>query len=402
MKVREKEATLPVPSKNGKSFFVSALTGETFPSDAELKEHYSTYQKIGPSQAVVNLNYQPVIPAPPGGEETLKKTYSSNDDITIKSWYGEWLANKIENCKNFDVVKNSAFSEHGKMAYRPCIIAGSGPSLKKNALQLKDRGQIGLVSCLHNFGYFESLGIKTDYWLNLDAGDIAVSEIGEGNPEIQKACKGFSEANRIAYLDKIDYWEKTKNQVLVTAIHGNPLLHMKWKGKIVWFDTALGGINDEIPGKPLKDFKLLYQTGGNTLGACQYHAKAILGCTPIIFVGADFSFSYEKKYHPFSTHYDDKFSGLMGAFDVYGNRVYCWSSYYGFKTWFEYIAMGGTGGHTGTYINCTEGGILGAYPEGNIMHIRQRSLRETLGEYNLHKELPKMLAEKTGRMMVLY
>lgn len=393
----------PAPSTNGNVlFYVSQITGESFKTDTELKEHYATFKKVEPNQAIVTLNYQTPILQPPGGSDGLRSTFSRNDDITIKSWFKEWLANKTENCKNFDVVNNSAMSEHGKWAYKPCIIAGAGPSLKKNAIQLKNRGGIGLVSVLHNFGYFNSIGVKADYWLNLDAGDIAVSEIGEGDPDVQEACRGFSEANRIAYLDKIDYWEKTKDQTLVTAIHGNPQLHKKWRGKIVWYDTALPGINERIPGEPLKKFNLLFQTGGNTLGACQYHAKAILGSSPIIFVGADFCFSYDKKFHPFNTHYDDKYDGLQVATDVYGNRVYTWPSYYGFKTWFEYIAMGGQAGAFGTYINCTEGGILGSYPEGNLIHIRQRSLSETLAEYNLHTKMPEMLAEKTGKMMVLY
>ena len=56
--------------------------------------------------------------------------------------------------------------DYGKFAYRPCIIAGSGPSLKKNAELLKDRNGIGLVSVLHNFGYFEEIGIVPDYYLN--------------------------------------------------------------------------------------------------------------------------------------------------------------------------------------------------------------------------------------------
>ena len=194
-----------------------------------------------------------------------------------------------------------------------------------------------------------------------------------------------------------EYWEATKDHTLVTALHCNPGLHEKWKGKILWFDTALEGLNvglyEEFPD--FKDFRLIFQTGGNTLGSCHYMAKAILGGSPIVFVGADFAFSYEKKFHPFDSPYDQKFKGTIPVTDVFGNRVHTWPSYYGFKTWFEFMAMGGHTGTPGTYINCTEGGILGAYPNGNIMAIQQRSLLGFLREYQLHTELPKILEDKT-------
>jgi hypothetical protein len=130
-------------------------------------------------------------------------------------------------------------------------------------------------------------------------------------------------------------------------------------------------------------------------------AKAVLGCAALIFVGADFSFSYDHKFHPFDSPYDAKFEGVIPATDVFGNRVWTWPSYWGFKTWFEYIAMGGNAGTPGTYINCTEGGILGSYPNGNIFPIRQRALLEVMIEYGLHKKLKDATSDKS-RLWTLY
>jgi hypothetical protein len=199
------------------------------------------------------------------------------------------------------------------------------------------------------------------------------------------------------------YWEASKDYTLVTAMHCNPKLHKKWKGKILWYDTALHGMNEalekECPG--IKDLGIYFQTGGNTLGACHYMAKAVLGASPIIFVGADFSFSHEKKFHPFDTPYDKQFAGVVPAFDVFGYKVATWPSYFGFKAWFEHVAMGGQGNTPGTYINCTEGGILGAYADGNIMQIAQRRLKDVITEYTLHTELPRLVADKS-RVVVLY
>jgi hypothetical protein len=41
----------------------------------------------------------------------------------------------------------------------------------------------------------------------------------------------------------------------------------------------------------------------------------------------------------------------------------------------------------GIYINCTEGGTLGAFPEGNIMSLRQMDLCDFIRMYTLHEEL---------------
>ena len=335
---------------------------------------------LGKDQAIITLNFQRYLAESPVGKEELQKQYSAGDELTTNSWMEEWRYNKRQNLMRFDPIKSQASSESGKFAYRPVIIAGSGPSLKKNAEQLKNLGDIGLVSCLHNFAYFHDLGVKPDYFLNLDAGNITLWEMSQGGVKTHE-----------------EYWEATKDHTLITALHCNPQLHEKWKGRIPWFDTALEGLNvglyEEFPD--FKDFRLIFQTGGNTLGSCHYMAKAILGGSPIVFVGADFAFSYEKKFHPFDSPYDQKFKGTIPVTDIFGNRVHTWPSYYGFKTWFEFMAMGGHTGTPGTYINCTEGGILGAYPNGNIMAIQQRSLLGFLREYQLHTELPKILEDKT-------
>jgi len=366
-------------------FFVSQLTKEVFKTREELEKHYAGFVKLEPGQAVVRLQFQKPI-EPPVSKPDLQKQYSSGDEVTVNSWFDEWKYNKKENLKRFKIFDRSVSSENGKFAYKPVIIAGSGPSLKKNAHLLKDRGEIGLVSCLHNFGFFEDLGVKPDYYMNLDAGNITLWEVSQGGTKTEE-----------------EYWEATKDHTLVTALHCNPSMHDKWRGKILWYDTALQGFNEglyeEFPA--LKDFRTVFQTGGNTLGACHYMAKAILGTASLIFVGADFAFSYDRKFHPFDSPYDAKFDGLIPATDVFGNRVFTWPSYYGFKTWFEYIAMGGSAGTPGTYTNCTEGGILGAYPQGNIFPIRQRALLEVMVECGLHKKLPEALNDKT-RLWTLY
>jgi hypothetical protein len=147
--------------------------------------------------------------------------------------------------------------------------------------------------------------------------------------------------------------------------------------------------------KAITDFNVMFDVGGNALGACLYMAKAICGANPIAFVGADFAFGYMHKFHPFDSPYDQQFHGVMPMTDVFGNRVYTWPSYAGFASWFNFIACGGQGNTSGLYVNCTEGGILGAFPNGNIKQIIQMALEEFLSAYNLHKNLPKLIDDKT-------
>ena len=369
-----------------KIIYVSRVTGEHFESQEALHQHYSECRHVSWNQMVVTPEFQNYIPAPPRSKESLRSTYQQNDELTVNSWWAEWKANKIENWKSFDILKNSVMSEHPKWAYRPCIIAGSGPSLKRNAQHLLNRKGIGMVSCLHNFGFFHDMGIRPDYYLNLDAGDITIPEMSQGGGKGEDY-----------------YWDASAEYTLVTALHCNPKLHKKWKGKILWFDTALQGMNEaieaECPG--IRDLNVFLQTGGNTLGASHYLAKAVLGANPLIFVGADLSFSHDRKFHPFDSPYDKQFAGVVPCTDVFGYRVATWPSYFGFKTWFEHMALGGLGNRPGTYINATEGGILGAYPEGNMMQIPQRRLAEVITEYTMHDVMPKIVADKT-KIMSLY
>lgn len=376
--------TISVPAQQ--AVYVSRVTGQAFETQEALQKHYSECRHLNEHQMVIQPEFQNYIPAPPVKKEALRAQYSSNDEITVKSWWPEWKANKIANWNSFDVPGNSVFGEHARFGYKPVIIAGAGPSLKRNARHLLNRKGIGLVSCLHNFGFFHDLGVKPDYYMNLDAGDITIPEMAQGGTK-----------------DEECYWEASKDYTLVTALHCNPKLHKRWKGKILWFDTMLQGMNEEIgaqcPG--IQDFRMYFQTGGNTLGACHYLAKAVLGASPLVFVGADLSFSYEKKFHPFDSPYDKQFAGVVACHDVFGNKTATWPSYYGFKTWFEHQAMGGLGNTPGTYINCTEGGILGAYPDGNIMQIPQRRLKDVITEYTLHELLPALVGDKT-KVMMLY
>jgi hypothetical protein len=301
----------------------------------------------------------------------------SGDAITLETFAQAWLDNIKSNCSTHDVEKDSVMSVYGKMAYKPCVCAGSGPSLRKNAHELKNRDQIGLVSCLHNFGFLEDLGCPADYYLTLDSQDLCIDEMASGGKK-----------------DPDYYWDLTKDRVLVASVVSSPKLIAKWKGKILWYVTT---IPDQGFINKMREFTKLnvpFNTGGNALGASYYFARAILGAGIVAFIGADFSFSYTTKFHAWDSNYDKNVAGTMFAVDCFGNRVKTWGSYFNFSLFMTYLAVGGKGGNPCLMYNCTEGGILGSFPNGNIRHIVQMRLCEFIYCFTQHKITQKFIENK--------
>ena len=325
------------------------------------------------------LTFQGTIDQPPIPPMGMIKQASGNDEATVNHWKQIWLDHIRKNKEKHDIVANSAATMHAKFAYNPVIIAGSGPSLKKNAFLLKDKpDKIGLVSCLHNYAFFVDLGLHVDGgYLNLDAGDITIPEMSQGGQHPEQY-----------------YWDSTVDNTLVAGLVSKPELIDKWKGPIKWFSSPVPDkVYMEEERKILGDFTLYYNVGGNALGAAYYHARAILGGMPLAFIGTDFSFDYCHKFHSWDSPYDAQFQGVMPCTDVFGNRVYTWPSYNNFCLWLTYQAYGGSGMNPVQMINCTEGGIFGAFPQGNVSAIKQLALIDFLEMYRHHLQLPKLQAD---------
>lgn len=322
-------------------------------------------KKIKKSEIV--LEYQNYIENPPIAPSQMFSNACSSDGVTVNTWRKIWIDNVTANHKRFGSFKEHGIGKlFGSQKLKPCIIAGSGPSLARNGDELKDRGDIPLVSCLHNYQFFEDRGIDVDYYVTLDAGEVVVEEVYEGGKKTPD-----------------EYWESTKNKTLIAFVGTNPQLFDKWKGKVYLYNAPVPDAEYMAELDKLEPFNTYISNGGNVLGACLYFAKAILGCNPIAFVGADFSFSYDKKFHAWNSKYDSKLGYVIKACDVFGNKVLTWQSYYNFKNWFDYIALT----VPGIYINCTEGGTFGAFTDGNIMAVRQMDLSDFLEMYLMHDQV---------------
>lgn len=307
-------------------------------------------------KAEIILEYQNPIPFAPVRPGQLLQQAASNDGATVSAWRDTWINQTRVNRETVGSFKDNGIGKlHGAHQYMPVIVAGSGPSLKGNAAKLKDRGGIPLVSCLHNFHFLEDLGVHADYYVSLDAGAVVLDEVSEGGKLPPEA-----------------YWERTANHTLLAYVGSHPDLIRKWRGKIYFFNCMVPDqvVRDEILA--VEKFNTTVGTGGNVLGACLYIAKAIFGAGSVAFVGADFCFSYDHKFHGWDSKYDKDIGQCVPLTDVFGIKRKTWPTYANFKGWFDHVAQN----VPGVYYNCSEGGCLGSYAEGNIDAFKYMDLEQ--------------------------
>lgn len=337
-----------------------------------------------PKQATVTLEYMPYIDQPPIPPHALHHQACANDGVTIDSWRDTWIKN-IKYCKEHfggDLVANGIGQLWNKHQLTPMIVAGSGPSLRKNAHLFKDRGEkIGLISCLHNFHYLEEMGANVDYYVSLDAGEVVLEELSEGGEKKEE-----------------EYWEMTKDRTLLAFIGSPPDLFKMWKGPIYLFNCP---VPDPVFEQSCADlnFHSYVGTGGNVAGACMYISKGFLGAGTIIFTGMDLSFGYDYKFHPWKSKYDKELGNVLRMSDVYGNMVKTWQSYSNFKAWFDKICCT----VPGPWFNCTEGGTLGAYPQGIMRHIITMDLEDCLRAMHMNSFIADQAANPaTAQKLLLF
>jgi hypothetical protein len=314
----------------------------------------------------MDLEYMPYIAAPKQSPKDLFKQAASNDEVTVNSWKDTWISQTEANHLTHGPFRDNSIAElFGKFQGSSVLVAGSGPSLGNNIKQLKDKGDTPLISVLHNFHYMVDNDVDVDYYVSLDAGEVTIEEISEGGDH-----------------DHEYYLEKTRDSTLLCFIGTHPKLLESWRGKVLFFNCPIPdkGITDAF--NDVEQFDVYVSNGGNVLGAATYIAK-IMGAMTVGFLGADFCFDYTKKFHPWDSKYDGKVGHAMRVTNVWGHSNLTWASYYNFKCWFEYVAMT----VPGIWCNCSEGGTLGAHPEGNIQHIKQMPLSYFINAFSLNKDV---------------
>ena len=321
-----------------------------------------------PRTREVICEYQPYILNPPVPPSELRAEAVANDGPTVAAWKETWLANIQANKDKFGSFKKSSLGNlYNKFLHRPVIIAGSGPSLRHNVDELKNRNGIPVISCLHNFHFFEDNDVKPEYYVSLDAGPIVLEEISEGGSKTED-----------------EYWDMTKDRALIAFIGSDPRLLEKWQGEIYLYNAPVPDEDYENKVDAIEMFRCPVSSGGNVLGAALYVAKGFLGAGAIIFIGADFSFDpANNRFHGWDSKYDRSMGYTVPMFDVFGNKVKTWQSYKNFAQFFNWMSMQ----VPGFYINCSEGGCLGSFAEGNIFTIKQMDLKDCLDMYNMSRHL---------------
>ena len=314
------------------------------------------------------VELQPYIDHPPVDARSAHAQACTNDGVTIDKWHDTWISNIRANKERFGSFKDHSLGKRWNyFENQPCIVAGSGPSLKKTVGMLKDRpGSIGLVSCLHNFHYMEDHDARVDFYVSLDAGPVTVEEVSEGGSRSEE-----------------EYWELTQDKDLLCYIGTSPKLLEKWKGRVYFFNAPVPHDSFRDKVNEIEPFNLWVESGGNVLGASMMAAKGFLGSQTIIFIGADFSFSNEEKrtFHAWDSKYDKNIGRCMRAVDIYGNSVLTWQSYHNFKLWFDVVSQR----VPGIYINSSSAGIMGSYREGNIRQIVQMPLEKAYEMFSVHE-----------------
>lgn len=331
----------------------------------------------------MDFEFMNTIPEAPKKPQEMYAQACGADQVTVAAWKEIWTGNAKANLEKYGPFKNNSVgSFFASYKHQPAICAGAGPSLRNSIEELKKVKDIPIVSCLHNYHFMVDHEIPVTFYVTLDAGEVTIEEISEGGAKTHD-----------------EYIESTKDKILFAFIGSSPKLIESWKGKVYWFNCP---IPDAIVQKQMDDianFHTYVSTGGNVLGACVYIAKAIMGCNPIAFVGADFSFSYLKQFHAWNSKYDGKLGQAMRGTDVWGNCVLTWQSYFNFKIFFDWLCSN----VAGLWINCTEGGMLGAYPEGNIQQIKQMRLKDFLWMYKMYEEIGEQCRDPgTKERKILY
>jgi hypothetical protein len=335
-----------------------------------------------PKKVEIICDYQPYMENPPQAR-SLYGQACTNDAVTVNQWRDTWIRNAKVNHERFGPFKDRGLGKlWGIHRNSPAFVLGSGPSLRANAHLLKDNPGIPVLSCLHNFHFLEDLGVNVDYYVSLDAGPVVIEEVSEGGSKTPD-----------------EYWDATKGKTLICYISTDPGLLEKWQGNVFFFNCPVPDVTILEEMDKQEPFHTFVSTGGNVLGASTYIAKAIMGCNPLVFLGADFSFSYLDKFHGWDSKYDKEIGHCIRTTDVYGNSVKTWPSYHNFKAWFDWLSMT----VPGFYINCTEGGTFGAYAGGNIRSVIQMDLAEYLKMQKMCDEIKEQCVNpETGERKILF
>lgn len=300
----------------------------------------------------------PIFTVPERITKQIEAAMATSNETTVKSFKDIWLKNLPINKKLIggDFRKFGIYQFKDKNVGETAYLIGAGTSLKRNVQKLKYKNGIKITNA-HCLKYLLNYGITPDFVLILDAKDKQV--------------------------DWIDIGSEAKNIKLCIDTCVDPGIIRKWKGQIFFF-RANAKAEDEFSKKSWEidsDFTDILSCGGNVMGGCLTFAIG-LGCKKVVFIGMDLACNVDNPVMQYKVGYctgEDDGEGVDSFLDVNieGLGIMTLGRMYDYKHWIDCLSINP---HITCkkidFINASEGGILGAYVEGNLKSIKQMKLEE--------------------------
>ena len=267
---------------------------------------------------------------------------------TTKSREQRWMDNARANKKHY-AAGNATL--RGLCAFIVC----AGPSLDKNAEQLKEMGRLGIIICVDAaLRHLLDVGVKPDYCISIDSDGRCMRFIeGLDTSGITLICL------TTASSELVEAWKGPR--YFTNGNDGDGKLRALSRKVIAGRDIGEG---DEID--PIDDITVEFpgvlatlNCGGNVSTAAASFAFEILRACKLVFVGADFSWTDQGFYA--GGHYDELSKERKTVERVLSHpgpkdeQLHTNMSLFAFKQWHE--GMAARCPHT--HINASEGGILG-------------------------------------------
>lgn len=257
-------------------------------------------------------------------------TIPLNDFVGMKGWVSEelrdiWRRNYLVNREKIVATKVS-----NKARQKCCILVGSSPAIKKQIELLKNIGDnFIIISSNGAYPYLVENGVNPDYVVLI-----------EGREHVLRDMCFDSDAK------------------LVVSQFVDPLIYDIWKGPIETFFCGSGSLDDLIK----EDGYEIDVAGGNVTNASFLWSYKYLGCRNYITIGSSLCYYDDYYVDGRSTkHVMDNLeeNEYFNAVDMYGKVARTTAPLLLYKTWLEtYSRISGA-----EFINATEDGIFGVYPE---------------------------------------
>lgn len=283
-----------------------------------------------------------------------KNTQKAFEKIGLENYrLNSWKMKQSKGIKDLEI---------NSMHRTPAFLVAAGPCLTKNADELRAiQGRYPILACdaavkpliqghgvTPNFVFLVDVkGHQKDLWAGVDTSNICLVTHGGVHPDSLKA----------------------------------------WDGPIRFFNTLGSTDMRDVQLKYGRQFGAL-MVGGNVSSVMLSLARAYLHADPVVFVGHDYSFPKPGSYYCHGAAHERAAwtKDYYTIHDIYGDEVYTDFSLWSYAIWtgdmiagtkkqFKYHGLPPL-----TFINATEGGILGVTtrPKRNSKRLEYTTLKEAI------------------------